>query len=51
MKKTSKELREKQAAITRAKRASYGKMVLVTRVDSWSARMPAYCYTSLCSVP
>lgn len=31
-----------------ARQAEFGEMILWPMPDTWSARMPAYCYTVLC---
>lgn len=31
-----------------ARQAEFGEMILRPIPDTWSARMPAYCYTALC---
>ena len=51
MKQTTKERREAHAAQERARQTGYEKMENSPRPKTWSARMPAYCFTELCVVP
>ena len=51
MKQTTKERREAHAAQERARQTGYEKMLTGPRPKTWSARMPAYCYTELCVDP
>lgn len=51
MKKDFKIARAERDAAMRAKAASIAPMAGEPPVATWSARMPAYCYTDLCPVP
>lgn len=51
MKQTTKERREAHAAQERARQTGYEKMLTDPRPKTWSARMPAYCFTVLCAIP
>lgn len=51
MRKTSKDRQTAHMAQERARQTSYEKMLTGPRPKTWSARMPAYCYTELCVVP
>lgn len=51
MRKTSKERQTAHAAQERARQTGYEKMLTGPRPKTWSARMPAYCYTELCAEP
>ena len=51
MKQTTKERREAHAAQERARQTGYEKMLTGPRPKTWSARMPAYCFTALCADP
>lgn len=48
--KESKTLRSQRAALQRHKAAAAEPMPGEPPVNTWSARMPAYCYTALCPV-
>jgi len=48
MKRNNKEKHEDIMRAERAKQASYTEMVIHPRNKTWSARMPAYCFTTLC---
>lgn len=50
MKRTSKERQIAHMAQERARQTGYEKMLTGPRPKTWSARMPAYCYTVLCVV-
>lgn len=48
MRKTSKERQTAHMAQERARQTGYEKMLTGPRPKTWSARMPAYCFTVLC---
>lgn len=51
MRKSSKERQMETKKVKRAKQAIYSDCEKHDRRSTWSARMPAYCYTVLCPDP
>lgn len=49
MRKTSKD--RQTAHMAQERQTGYEKMLTGPRPKTWSARMPAYCYTELCPEP
>ena len=49
MNQTTKERKEAHGAQERARQTNYEKMATGPKPKTWNARMPAYCFTELCS--
>lgn len=51
MKRSAKEQHAARTAQEKASQTGYEEMITGPRARTWSAQMPAYCFTELCPDP